>query len=79
MSDQDLLSDLGQAERANMHAGNCQVCQALPEMSESARAGVERALAGTIGGRTLAVILTKNGYPVGERAVRKHRREAHTP
>lgn len=74
-----LLARLGAAEQSNMHARPCQVCDALRKMSERARAGVESALAGTIGERTLAQILTDSGYPTGRRAVANHRREAHTP
>jgi hypothetical protein len=77
-AEQALLSDLAKAANANMHARDCQVCQALPQMSESARAGVESALAGTIGERTLADILTRNGYPTGRRAVARHRSEGHS-
>lgn len=77
--DADLLADLTAAEDANMHGRPCQVCQALRGMSELAREQVERALAGTIGERTLAEILTRNGYPTGRRAVATHRREDHTP
>lgn len=79
MADKELLEDIAQAEDANMHARPCQVCQALRGMSELARAGVEKALAGTIGERTLADILTRNGYPTGRRAVATHRKEGHTP
>lgn len=74
-----LLADLGAAEVANMHGRACQVCAALLAMSEQARAAIERALAGTIGERKLAEILTRNGYPTGRRAVATHRREDHTP
>lgn len=74
-----ILAAIRKAEVANMHARPCQVCDALRGMSEEARAGVERALAGTIGERTLADILTDAGYPTGRRAVQNHRREAHTP
>ena len=80
MTDDDkLLEELGAAENDNMHGRPCQVCQALPQMSESGRAGTERALAGTIGEQKLADILTRNGYPTGRRAVRRHRQEGHTP
>ena len=78
MSDEDLLAELSQAEDENMHGRPCQVCQALPQMSESVRLGVERALAGTIGEQKLADILTRNGYPTGRRAVKRHRLEGHT-
>lgn len=79
MSDSDLLVALGEAERANNHSGRCGACDVLSAMSETARAGVERALGGTIGAAKLASVLTANGYPVAERQIRKHRREAHTP
>lgn len=78
MTDESLLAELGVAEQANMHSRPCQACAALESMSEAARSQVERALAGTIGGRTLAEILTRNGYPTGRRAVDNHRREGHT-
>lgn len=78
MSDDELLADLTRAEGANMHARGCQVCQALSRMSDVAREGVERALGGTIGQRTLAEILTKNGYPTSRRAVSRHRLEGHS-
>lgn len=78
-ADQGLLADIAAAEDANMHARACQVCVALRSMSELAREQVERALAGTIGERSLAEILTRNGYPTGRRAVATHRREDHTP
>jgi hypothetical protein len=79
VTDDNLLDDLAAAEDANMHSRGCQVCQALRSMSELAREQVERALAGTIGERKLAEILTRNGYPTGRRAVATHRREDHTP
>lgn len=78
-SDEDLLADLADAEDANIHSRQCQVCLALRGMTELAREGVERALAGTIGERKLAEILTRNGYPTGRRAVATHRREGHKP
>ena len=78
MSDATLLADLADAEQANMHGRDCQVCQALPHMSESVREGVQRALAGTIGGQKLADILTRNGYPTGRRAIMRHRLEGHS-
>lgn len=78
-ADEALLIALGEAQTANMHARPCQVCSALLAMSEAARVGVEGALAGTIGERTLAEILTEAGYPTGRRAVQNHRREDHTP
>lgn len=73
MTDIDLLNELLTAEDANQHSRPCQVCAALGLMTESARDGVERALAGTIGERKLAEILTRNGYPTGRRAVANHR------
>lgn len=75
--DTGLLADLTNAEQANMHSRPCQVCVALEGMTDFARAGVQQALAGTIGERTLAEILTRNGYPTGRRAVATHRREGH--
>lgn len=75
--DSTLLVELAEAGVANMHARPCQVCVALEGMSEVARVSVESALAGTIGERSLAEILTRNGYPTGRRAVQNHRREAH--
>lgn len=78
MSEEQLLADLAKGADANMHARPCQVCDALQQMTESARAGVKSALAGTIGERTLAEILTRNGYPTGRRAVARHRQEGHT-
>lgn len=77
-SDEDLLADLGDAEQANQHARPCQVCDALSAMSDQAKSGVQRALAGTIGERKLAEILTRNGYPTGRRAVTRHRLEGHS-
>lgn len=77
-NDENLLEQLGKAEQANIHARPCQVCDALEAMSEPARVGVTRALAGTIGERTLAEILTSNGYPTGRRAVARHRLEGHS-
>lgn len=78
-SEESLMAALAEAEDANMHARECQVCVALTAMSDLARKEVERALAGTIGERKLAEILTRNGYPTGRRAVATHRREDHTP
>ena len=77
--DNSLLEALGEAERANNHSGRCGMCDALGGMSEAARDGVNRALSGTIGAAKLSSVLTANGYPVAERQIRKHRREAHTP
>lgn len=76
--DADLLSELAAAEGANQHSRPCQVCQALESMSDQAKTGVIRALAGTIGERKLAEILTRNGYPTGRRAVVRHRQEGHS-
>lgn len=78
MADDELLTDLKAAEQANGVGRLCQVCDALEVMSDQARAGVNRALAGTIGERKLAEILTRNGYPTGRRAVRRHRLEGHS-
>jgi hypothetical protein len=78
MTDDDaLLADLEKAERANVFARDCQVCEALDRMSERAKPQVETALRGTIGARKLAELLTRNGYPTGRRAVENHRREDH--
>lgn len=76
--DATLLSELAEAEDANQHARPCQVCEALGCMSEQAKSGVLRALAGTIGEEKLAAILTRNGYPTGRRAVKRHRLEGHS-
>jgi hypothetical protein len=77
-SEEGLLADLASAANANQHARPCQVCDALSKMSEAARMQVKSGLAGTIGERTLAEILTRNGYTTGRRAVRRHRQEGHT-
>jgi hypothetical protein len=74
MADDDLLADLTEAEDSNQHARPCQVCVALSRMSDLARERVEQALAGTIGERKLAEVLTRNGYPTGRRAVAAHRK-----
>lgn len=79
MADEELLEALGNAEVANFSARRCQVCVALAQMTEEAQVAVNRALAGTIGERTLAAILTKNGYTTGRRAIARHRLEGHTP
>lgn len=79
MSDADLLGELAEAEKANPYARECQACVAVRSVSPEAREGVERALAGTIGEKTLAGILTRNGYPTGARAINRHRKEGHTP
>lgn len=75
--DVDLLRDLTEAENENTHRRPCQICQAMAGMSESVRANVERALAGTIGEKKLADILTRNGYPAGRRAIQRHQLEGH--
>lgn len=72
-----LLDDLAQAEGENMHSRGCQACEVLDAVPESEREGVRRALAGTIGERKLADILTRNGYPTGRRAINRHRLEGH--
>lgn len=77
-NDEGLMADIEKAEIANMHARTCQVCDALDQMSVGAKQQVERALGGTIGERTLAEILTRNGFPTGRRAVRNHRSEGHS-
>jgi hypothetical protein len=77
-NDEGLLADLAKGEDANMHGRPCQVCLALAQMSEQAKSGVLRALAGTIGSEKLADILTRNGYPTGRRAVKRHRTEGHS-
>lgn len=77
MSDEALIAALADASDANMHARPCQVCSALSSMTDQARVVVESALAGTIGERRLAEILTEGGYPTGRRAVANHRREGH--
>lgn len=73
----EMLADLAEAEVANMHGRNCQVCDALAQMSGDVLTAVSRALSGTIGEVRLAEILTKYGYPTGRRAVARHRREGH--
>ena len=80
MSEKDdaLLAELQAAEVANIHGRDCQVCEALPRISNPVRVAVERALAGTIGEQKLADILTRNGYPTGRRAVKRHRLEGHS-
>lgn len=77
-NEDSLLADLAEGEHANQHARSCQVCSALASMSDQAKTGVVRALAGTIGERKLADILTRNGYPTGRRAVTRHRQEGHS-
>lgn len=77
MGEQEFLAELAAGEVANIHGRRCQVCVALEGMSESVKPGVLRALSGTIGQEKLALILTKNGYPTGWRAVANHRREDH--
>lgn len=72
-----LLDDLAEAADGNMHQRPCQACQALDAMPESEQAAVRQALAGTIGERKLAEILTRHGYPTGRRAVNRHRLEGH--
>lgn len=78
MADEDLLTALAVAENANQHARECQVCDGLAQMSEAAKTGVKRALAGSIGEQKLAAILTGSGYPTGRRAIKRHREEGHT-
>jgi len=78
VSDEALLADLAEGELANPHARPCQVCEALGNMSDQAKSGVQRALAGTIGEAKLAEILTRNGYPTGRRAIARHRSEGHS-
>lgn len=69
-----LLEALDQASEANVFTRDCQLCQALEEMSEPARNKVETILEGRlVGTRKLAAILTDSGYPVGRRAIDKHR------
>lgn len=77
MTDDQLLAQLAVAEGENIHARPCQVCTALKAMTNQARTAVEAALAGTIGEKKLADILTANGYPTGVRAVRSHRKDNH--
>lgn len=72
-----LLDDLEQAESENTFARPCQACETLAAVPESEREGVKRALAGTIGERKLAAILTGHGYPTGRRAINRHRLEGH--
>lgn len=72
MDEAELLRALDRAKGANVHARDCQVCVALESMSDLAREAVESALAGTIGTRRLAEILTQSGYGVGRRAVIWH-------
>jgi hypothetical protein len=74
-----LVAELEAAEKAHPILRPCQACEAILRVSDDAREAVERALAGTIGEKTLAAILTRNGFTVGARAINRHRREAHTP
>lgn len=79
MSDESLIAELGKAANANQHGRPCQVCDALSQMSEEAAGNVSIALSRrTIGERSLAEILTRNGYPTGRRAVVNHRLEGHS-
>lgn len=76
----DLLSDLNKALAVSTTADtSCKACRALRDMPEDVRGPVADALAGTLGSETLANVLAKNGYPVGRRAIARHREEAHTP
>lgn len=76
-----LLEDLEKAESENPHQDRCRVCETLESFevigSDETRAALSRALAGTIGGEKLAAILARHGYPVGRRAIMRHRREGH--
>ena len=74
MTDADLFADIEAAEKANGSVISCQVCDGLALMSPETKARVESALAGTIGERKLADILTRNGYPTGRRAIYYHRK-----
>lgn len=76
--DEALLADLATAEQANMHARDCQMCDALEKMSESVQGAMRAALAGTIGRDKLVTILNRHGYTVGRRAIERHRQEGHT-
>lgn len=77
-----LLTDLEAAE-GNSRVGGpppiCPACQFLEEVDDPAtKQALERALAGTIGIKTLVPIIQAYGATFARRTIERHRREGHT-
>lgn len=73
-----LLEDLGEAEAANQHGRGCNLCTMLDQMEPEAAERVRAVVRGrTIGSEKLAAILSRNGYPAGRRAIKRHQMEDH--
>jgi hypothetical protein len=76
--DHALLDALKVAESENPHRRDCKMCVALTQMSDPVQQAVRAALAGTIGRDKLVAVLAAHGYPVGRRALVRHRQEGHS-
>lgn len=75
----DLIQDLANAKSsAHNGRGACKLCRLLADLPDDDRRALADAAAGTIGARTLADILRRNGMAVSRDTIMKHRREDHT-
>lgn len=74
MSDDSLMAALDEAEQVYSTKQGCRICLHLDSMSEDVRNAVESSLGGTLSGKKLATILTQNGYPTSDTAIRRHRK-----
>lgn len=79
MIDNSLIKDIERAEVENGTRPHCDACDLIDRLRNTDPfEAVSRALGGTIGTSKLSAILTKNGHPVGRRAIQRHRDEGHT-
>lgn len=77
MSDADLLAELDSVQQPGNAKGACKLCRLLEESSDEVSTRLEAALGGTLGGRRLSAILTRNGHPISATVIDMHRRKGH--
>ena len=74
-----LVEELQQAALTNGHARRCQLCQAMEGMEPAMELEVRELVVGRmIGTRKASDILKRNGWDVGDRAIKRHIAEGHS-
>jgi arsenate reductase-like glutaredoxin family protein len=69
----DPLSEI--AEMSESHSSRCKVREALEWLDEDLRGPVETAISeNKLTGTAIAAWLTREGFPISERSVQRHRR-----
>jgi hypothetical protein len=75
-----LLDELRQAEHVSAKRRGCPLCIYINTIEDQAtKQALIDAAAGTIGTTKLAMILASHNTGVGNRSIRRHRDEEHTP